>query len=193
MGEVAALQGDRYLVRSDEGEFWSERATSCMLLPVVGDRVLLCAQLPDEVYVLAVLARPPNCIQRTTLGEGVTLDVTQPGHLEICAQSAVRVQTAEVGVVARSANVMVSQLSSVVRDAFFGFTTARWVGDVFEASVGRMAQWMGSSQRTVKGLDHVRAGSSEVFVDQIMSLNGKQVLITAEKLARIDGDQVHIG
>lgn len=193
VGEISAVQAGRYLVRTGDGEFLSERAESCLLLPVIGDRVLLSAQLPEEVHLLAVLTRSRKCTRTIVVGEGATLAVSEPGHLEISAQTTLRLRSAEIGLLAQKASVMISQISTTIRDAFLGFSTVRWVGDTVEASVGRVTQWIGASQRTVRGLDQVRSGSCDVLVDQVMTLQGKQVLISAEKLARIDADQVHIG
>ncbi len=193
IGEIVALQEERYLVRSDGGDFLSQRAESCLLLPTVGDRVLLTAQLPDDVFLLAVLERSRSSSRTLSLGEGTSIEVDRPGHLLINADSALRLRCTEMGLVAQRANLLVGQFSSTVRDAFFGFSAARFVGEIVETSLHRVVQWFGSSHRTVGGLDCTRAGSVDIHVDQVMNLQGQQVMVSAEKLVRVDGDQVHIG
>lgn len=193
VGQVVDSSGGRLSVHTDSGEFCCERAASCLLLPAPGDRVLLSAQLPDEIYVLAVLVRRPGTPRQTELGEGVVLEVGEPGRLEISAKSTLQLRTGDISLLAQKANMLVAEVSLTVREALIGFAALRWVGGLLEGSVDRVSQWMGASQRTVKGLDQSRSGSSEVCVDQIMSVRGQQVLISAEKLAKIDGDQVHIG
>ena len=193
VGQVVDSRESRLSVRTESGEFFCERAASCLLLPTIGDRVLLSAQLPDEIYVLAVLVRHPGTLRQTELGEGVVLEVGQPGRLEISATNTLQLRAGDIGLLAQSASMLVAKVSLTVREAFIGFTAVRWVGGLLEGTADRVTQWIGASQRTVKGLDQSRSGSSEVNVDQIMSIRGQQVLISAEKLAKIDGDQVHIG
>lgn len=192
MGEVLALDEERCLIRTDSGELWAERAASCLLLPAHGDKVLVSACLPDQIFLLAVLVRESGNRQ-TILGPGVTLEVRHEGDLKLSARSGLHLESGEFTLAAKKASIFLAQVSTFTQDFFASFTNARWVGALAEATIDRVSQCFGSSHRRVRSLDQVLAGSCELVAEQVMNVQGQQVLISAEKLARVDADQVHIG
>lgn len=192
-GVVQSIDGGHCIVGGEWGNLGVRRAASCQLLPAIGDLVLISGSLPDQVYLIAVLERRGPAPLRTSLGEAVTLSVDKPGTLTIDAAQALNLTAGEVNVVGRTARLLVSEVKACAREAVFSLQTARLIGDVFESSLGRLSQFLGSSQRTVEGLDQTRSGDIDCRATQTISLHGQHLFANADKLVRIDGDQVHIG
>ena len=47
--------------------------------------------------------------------------------------------------------------------------------------------------KIVEELDHVRAEQIDYAVEKRLSLHGENALITAQHLAKVEGDQIHLG
>lgn len=176
------------------GEVLALRAASCQLVPEIGDEVLLAgAPTPGPAYVLAVLVRHEATVQRTLLGTGVVLQVPAEGQLHVQASSQMRLQAPDVALVGDTTRVLARRLLAVAQETVLTSRATRLVGDALEATLSRVSQWLGHSERHVKGLDQTRAGHVDLKADQVLQLHGQQLLASADKLARLDGDQVHIG
>ena len=192
-GTVRAGDDVGYIVEGEWGRLGARRAASCQLLPEPGDMVLISGSLPDQVFVIAVLERRGPAPLRTRLGEDVTLSVETAGRLTVSAERSLTLKADDVGVIGRSAHLIVSQLKASARAAVFSLQSSRLIGDLVETSLGRLSQLLGSSQRTVEGLDQTRSGDIDYRAAQTVSLHGQHLFADADKLVRIDGDQVHIG
>jgi len=92
----------------------------------------------------------------------------------------------ELKVTAASGNVAVSRLS---------FVSSLVQGEI---RAGRLLaesvyQRMKRSYRVVDELDQVKAERIDYEAKEDVSLHGKNALITAEGLIKVDGDQIHLG
>lgn len=192
-GVVLAIDDSGCIVAGEWGRLGARRAASCQLLPEPDDLVLISGSLPDQVFVIAVLERRGPAPLRTRLGEQVTLSVESAGALTIDAAHALKVKADDVSVIGRSARLLVSELKANARAAVVSLQSLRLIGDVVETSLGRLSQLLGSSQRTVQGLDQTRSGDIDCRAERTLSLHGQHLFADADKLVRIDGDQVHIG
>jgi hypothetical protein len=192
-GTVMSVEAGRYIVAGDWGSLAVKRALSCQLLPEPGDVVLVSGSLPDQAYLIAVLERRGPAPLCTALGEGVSLRVDEPGRLSVQATQSLHLKADEIGIVGRTARVLLAEVQACAKQAVFSLQSTRLIGDVLESSLGRLSQFLGSSQRTVQGLDQTRSGDIDCRAEHTVQLHGQQVFATAEKLVRLDGDQVHIG
>lgn len=192
-GSVLAVDNDHYIVGGDWGSLSARRALSCLLMPAQGDLVLVSGCLPDQVYLIAVLERKGPAPLCTKLGEDVSLRVDRPGQLSVVSARTFSLHSGDISVSGSSGRVLLAEFQAVVRQAVLSLQTTRLIGDVFESSLGRLSQFLGSSQRTVQGLDQTRSGDIDCRSENTIQLHGQQVFASAEKLVRLDGDQVHIG
>jgi len=192
-GTVLSVADGCYIVGGDWGSLSTRRAASCQLLPEPGDLVLISGSLPDQAYLIAVLERRGPAPLCTSLGEEVSLRVEGPGRLSVQAAQSLSLKAGDISIVGRTGRVLLAEIQACARQAVFSLQTTRMIGDVFESSLGRLSQFLGSSQRTVKGLDQTRSGDIDCRSEHTIQLHGQQVFVTADKLVRLDGDQVHIG
>lgn len=149
------------------------RAASCLVPPRVGDRVAVVVASPTEAYIIAVLT--PH--ERTT--------VAVDGELSIEA-GAVSVTTRRARLVAQEAAVVARKLAS-------SFDRSTLVGRALDVVADVVTQRAGSSVRTTAGLDRTSAGTVELRAETALHATGRQTLVTGEQLAKINGDQVHVG
>lgn len=192
-GTVMSFNEGRYIVAGDWGSLAVKRALSCQLLPEPGDLVLVSGSLPDLAYLIAVLERHGPAPLCTELGEGVSLQVGGSGRLTVQAAQSLSLKANEIGVVGRTGRVLLAEMHACAKLAVFSLQSTRLIGDVLESTLGRLSQCLGSSQRTVQGLDQTRSGDIDCRAERTVQLHGQQVFATADKLVRLDGDQVHIG
>jgi len=192
-GIVLASDDAGYIVGGEWGSLGARRAVSCQLLPEPGDLVLISGGLPDQVFVIAVLERRGPAPLRTQLGDEVTLSVETSGALTVSAARALSLKADTIGVIGRSARVIASNIKATAREAVFALQSTRLIGEVVETAFDRLSQVLGSSQRTVQGLDQTRSGDIDYRASRTVSLHAQHVFAGADKLVRIDGDQVHIG
>lgn len=191
--QVLAIAGDDYRVGADWGSLSARRAASCQLLPAVGDKVLVSGNLPDQVYLIAVLERSPDAPLETRLGEGVTLRVPAAGQLHIATDRQLYLHSDEMLLQGRQGHLVFSHFKAIVAEAILGLRQGRLFGDLFETSLARLSQLLGNSHRTVQGLDQVRCANLDYQAEQTVHIHGRDVLADAEHLMRVDGDQIHIG
>lgn len=192
-GEVQDVSGNDYRVTGEWGSLNARRAASCQLLPALGDTVLISGTLPEQVYVIAVLERHSDAPLCSSLGEGVTLSVDAPGKLAISTTRQLKLDSDEMLLKGKQATVIFSQLKTIAGEAVLSIRQGRLFGDLFETSLSRLSQLLGTSHRVVQGLDHTRAANIDCQADETVHIHGRNVLTDAEKLMRVDGEQVHIG
>jgi hypothetical protein len=168
-GHVLGCTGRRIRVALPSGERWADVATSCIVAPAVGDRVLV-VHSGEEAYVLAVLAQSREGEARLVFEHGVSLEVPK-GRLRLLAK--------ELELVGDS-------LSSKTK-------TIRFVAETFDTVAGRIYQRAVNFLRRTDELDRVEAKCIDLKAEQLLHVHGENAITTAEQLVKIDGAQVHVG
>ncbi len=201
-GEVCGSDHEGLIrVRTADGEVKARRAASCLVWPDEGDRVLVSGVQPDALFIIAVLehrsasplrlAMPGETVVTVADGAGLSLDLE--GELALRSRSRLQLQGEELLVHAGRATLVCRQLKTLARDAFASLRNARLVGTLLEATVERVRLLAGHSERRVQGLDLARSGSMDYGAEQTVQLHGQNLLASAEKLVKVDGDQIHLG
>jgi hypothetical protein len=175
VGVVLSREGDRYLVQGAQGAFSARRAASCLLAPETGDRVWFCGDLSQGLYLSAVLER----------GQTPARISLRADELELAAAKTT-LQTDEAVLSAR-------KVTGVGREATWSFASIKVVSDLFESFADRLLQFARWSQRSVDGLDQVRARQIDHRAEQSMQLSAQNLIADASQLVKIDGEQIHLG
>lgn len=195
----ALLDNGRFLVELDDGrQLRGKRAWSCLVLPEPEDRVALI-ETGADCFVVAVLERPG----------GGSLEITLPGETHICSGShPLRLSGAELEVRATRRmelhapqavvhgtrlRVVCDEIHSVVRKAISVVTESRLVSRLTELITDRFCLAAQTSERAVASLDRTHCGHLDLQADNTVRIQGENVLAGAEKLVRLDGDQIHLG
>jgi hypothetical protein len=199
-GTVMECLPDGIRVSTDGGELFAKRALSCLIEPVEGDRVLVAGDLHDEVFVIAVLERLDASPVTIAVDGDLTLGVPR-GRLSIAAEKGIDMVTAadmtlagsELTVRAPRSQVLLDHLTYIGSKVFAQVQVVKLVGELFDAVLDRISHKVKRSYRIVEEIDCVRSGQIDYRAEKNMSLRGKNALVTADELIKMDADQIHLG
>ena len=193
-GLVLAVAGDGLCtVQTAQGELCARQAASCLLAPVAGDRVWLSGDLAHGLYVTAVLLRgDPAAPARVALPPDSTIDVAE-GALTLRADTLQLIGRQRLSAQADTAAISARKLTGVGREAVWSFGRIKVVSELLESFADRLIQFSRWSQRTVEGIDQVRSGQIDYRAEQTMQLQAENLVANAANLAKLDGQQIHLG
>lgn len=178
-GVVSRADGERsWSVDTDAGAVTCRRSHSCLVEPEVGDFVLIATGTGRGGFVLAVLEREPGA-STTLRTDGDARFEVPGGRLSLSARDAVEVAAPELSFLGRIVRAEAQRLDAVL-------------GHV-DAVLERVSQRVKRSYRFVEEIDAVRAEQIDYRAAQNLSARGKNTLLTAEDLVKVDGAQIHVG
>ena len=199
LGRVLPSVSGGLFVRAARGDVEAKRAASCLIVPAVGDSVLLVST-ERGAFVTAVLEREPGAKSTIALDGDLELRL-EKGRFAVAAQEGVDlVSGKDVSVVASGlrvnaveGNVVLQRLSFLGGAVRAELEKLKLVASTFDATLERLSQKVKRSYRSVEELDQVRAGSIDYTAKSVMSLHAENALVTAEELVKVDGEQIHLG
>jgi len=198
---VEGRDGTTFLVRAGADVLHARRAKGCLIEPEKGDTVLVARTEHYGSFVLSVL------VGATERGESV---VSVDGNLTLRAKSGTvsivggeGVNVASGGelavnapsVVARTMNasVFADTLSYVGRRLDAQVDRARFLGQALETAFDRVTSRVKQSFRTIDEIERVKAKELHVAAESTLKMHGKNTIMTAEKVVKLDGEQIIIG
>lgn len=203
-GYVVRIAGATFVVRVGDGnaatEYEARRATSCLLDPVLGDRVLLVLFGDGSAFVLAVLERTEEGPATASMDRDLTLRVPG-GSLNLVAKDGVGiVSTGDVSIVGASLDVKAGEgrvslerLTVLGRQLLAEVTSVKLVAGAVDTVLDRWVQKVKRAYRTVEELDQVRAKRIDYSAEKTMHLDAENTLVTASELVKLDGEHIHLG
>lgn len=198
-GDLEGAEGG-LRVRTRSGTYPVKRAVSCLIEPVAGDRVLVAHDGDDPVFVLAVLERASAAPSRVVFGADAEFFAPR-GRIEIGARDGIRIaspQSVELTSHQLRVNAADAQLT-LERTSFAGTVlntcvdTVKLVATSLDAVLDRWTQRVRQSLRRVDELDQLKAGQIDHAARDTLALHGKNTLVTANQLVKVDGEQIHVG
>jgi hypothetical protein len=200
IGNITESGPDGFSICTDHGIFQTRRAVSCLIEPVVGDRVLIAGDPTDDLFIIAVLERfdaaPLQIVADRDLSIGIKkgqFSIAAAKGVHFVSSGEISLTSAELTVNAVKGNVFLDRLSYLGRQLFVEIDGIKLVGRFFDAVFERIAHKSRWSYREVEDIDQVRSGQIDYRSAKNLNLRGKHALITAEELVKIDGDQIHLG
>jgi hypothetical protein len=173
---------------------------SCLVAPEAEDGVLVAVAEDGRVFILAVLDRREGAAVRLE-AEGDLLLRLRNGRFAVAAQEGIELATA------KEASVISGGLRVNAAEARVGLDRLSYLGRFVEAEVeqvklfagsldsvlGRLWQRVKRSYRVVEEVDHVRADQIDYAAKKNAQIRGRNALVTAEQLVKLDGEQIHLG
>jgi hypothetical protein len=201
LGSVVGVEEGLLVVETETRRVLARRATSCLLEPAPGDVVLVAAvDFDHHAYVLAVLEReagaPGNIVADGDLAiklPGGALDVVAADGVHVVSEKEVSVVSGAVQVNAVDGSVALERLSFLGKFLRAEIGKAKVFGETLDSLLDRVSQRVKRSYRIVEECDHVRAEQLDYAAKKRLSLHGENTLITAQHLAKVEGDQIHLG
>ena len=199
-GALERRDGATLLVRIGGELVEARRAKGCLVEPEVGDTVLV-ARSDDGSFVLSVLVGANPERGSVVAVEGDLTLRSSSGRVAVVGNEGVSVTSgAEVAVnapslVARTmtASLFADTLSYLGRRVEAQVDRVKVVGQALETAIDRVSSRVKHSFRTIEEIERVKAGELHVDVDATLNLHGKNTLMTAEKLVKLDGEQISLG
>ncbi len=189
---VVALDDDSLRVRTARGERWATRATSCLVAPAAGDEVALFDTGDGRLYVIAILQSDQAGVEIAVDGDlrlsarGGTCSVTGTQGVALATEGRVSVRANEGMFLLEKLTV---RAASLLLHTDAARVAARAVDGFFE----RVSQTAKLWHRKVEELDHLRTGRADYAATHEISMRAEHFVVGAEKLAKIDAEQIHIG
>ncbi len=199
-GHIIDAERERYRVESDSGTVEAIRASSCLIQPRPGDKVLICSQLEGPSYVLAVLERraegPLDMLVDTDIIIGskrgsVTLQSNK--NLELDSGQSIELKSPRLSAKFEFAQLVFTSLSYMgqVLDATLG--KLKTTSHVIETIAERVQQTFKNSYKTVEESEFMKAGSIHHLASKLLNIRGRYSVITAKKDVKINGRHIHMG
>jgi hypothetical protein len=198
VGVVEGAAEDFLSVRLGARRLLARRATSCLVDPVVGDRVL-CAEEEGGGFVLAILERATDA--PTVIATTGDLELAPRGKLTVTAPTGVHVATArEMTLTSTSLEVVTEQASVVWKALQVAGRTLRAevarlevVSEESTSITGRLMQRAKRAFRVVDQVETLRAGQVDVLAETNLRMHGQTALVTSDDLVKVDGKQIQLG
>lgn len=193
-GQVVDILSNGSIVVESEGLGWHCRqAASCLLAPQTGDKVLFARSDDDQLWLLAVLERACPERQAHIIVKGSLSISTQGGSLTLNSEQQLALHSHTLQVNSTHGECAIGSLEYRGDNVNAHIGIGRWIGERCESvwhTVTHLSQVM---FRQVKQTEHVRAGQLDYQAQDYLRLHARNTLITADKIAKIDSDQIHVG
>lgn len=196
---VAAEHDGGYSLRTAVGMVRAERAASCLVAPALGDLVIVAHSRAGESFILAVLRRSGEETAIEVDGDlrirsrGGQVLVSAREDVSIAAGRTVGVSASALRLDAAAATVAFERLRYLGRSLVAELDTARTVATTLESVVDRISVRVKRSFRRVEEIDSVKANHIAYAAESTLSLRSDHAVITAERLVKVDGKQIHMG
>ncbi|MVW78018.1 DUF3540 domain-containing protein [Bordetella sp. 02P26C-1] len=189
-----------YVVECDGRPWTARRAASCLLTPQLGDQVMISGPDASRVYLIAVVeqAEPAHSALETAgdmvlrAGSG-NLTLEAPQALRLNGKEEVTVETPSLRLQAQAADFTANTLTYIGNEVAATVGSTRLVGKVYEAVMDRLSLLSRITFRVAEEVEHVRTGSLDYRADKSARVHGAYTMITADKLVKVDGKQIHMG
>jgi hypothetical protein len=199
-GIIVADEHDNILIRNSTGTYRAQRATSCLVKPEIGDLVLFCVTEADFGYILAILERKEECTTTISINGNLDLNVDS-GSFSVTALDGVALSSPrvlsmispEINVNATKGDVTVQRLTFTGN--FFQATLKqiKLFADNFDSLLERLHQRIKRSYRFIEETDQLRADKIDHRAEELLQMHGKNAVINAKELIKLDGEQIHVG
>jgi len=198
-GATVRAVTDRVIAVERAGErTMARRAASCLLAPRAGD-VVLCAEVDAAAYVLAVLERDAEGTELEVDGElairsrAGSVRVGAAGDVELSADRAVRLRGKAMALVSEEGSWVGRELRLLGEQLTLDAARIRQVSTFAERVASSLKERFGRTYRDVEDHEHVRAGSVTYSLRHLLRYHADTAVMTAKKLIKLDGDQIHLG
>lgn len=198
-GVIIARSGrDVHIAR--DGRIGEARvAFGCVVEPEPGDRVLT-SMADGTTWVTAVLERSSQASMRLCADGDVSI-VSMRGNVSLMAAQSLnldagkhaRLAAAEIDLHATVARFVLDELLQFGRRASLLVGKIRYVSEIIETFAEHVLTRVQRSTRFVEESDHILAGDIDHRAESTLQMRARTMLMTADVVARIDADQIHMG
>lgn len=195
---VADLGHGNFLLDMHGGTLACKRAASCLLHPDTGDKVLVSGPSRQQSYLIAVLER--DSARTARIGVAGAMAIGYGGALQLLSDDAIGLECAALSLASdrlairtESALVVAQELSYHGRQWQGALGVLRHTGQALEMLLDKVRQVARICYRQVEQTDHLRAGQLDYQARDYVRVHGDHVMVTSNKLLKMDSKQIHLG
>jgi Protein of unknown function (DUF3540) len=199
MGTVTKVEASVFVVRMSTGTCVDATlAASCLVRPTEGDLVALLPVPTRGHFIVAILERASDEAIALSAPSGLTVSVSK-GRFTVAAEGIdlvakdIALHSHKTTVDAQSIRFSFREFAAFGAEVLLNADTfklaGRFASAVFESVMHRAAR----SYRVISELEHMTGRQLSYTVSENVSLHGKNNLMTAEDLVKVDGKQIHVG
>jgi hypothetical protein len=200
VGKVIAV-GTPIIVETDAGRIGARRAASCLMESTPGDTVLVCITGGNEAYVLAILTRDDDSSPAIISAPGdLNLDLPNgkmrlraSAGLALASPQEISLTAHQISLGAARGEAMLTECLLVGKKLGAQVEALSLFAQTVSSTLGTVYQKMSRFFRKVEGIEQVQAGELDLQARDSLSLHGRHTIMTAEKLVKVDGAQIHLG
>ena len=197
---VLLVEGRACTVEIDGLALPARRAAGCLLAPEPGDLVLLSVA-EGGAYVLSVLERaaadrPGTLDHAAGLAiEASAGDVTlrAAGTVGLIGGETVHLAGRDLLMQAHTASLTAERSFVRSQDTTLQGDQVSVIAQTIKTLADRSIGSFKSVLRKISGVDHTQASQHSVEATELLSLRGRQSMVTARSDIRIDAERIHIG
>lgn len=197
--DVVRISDNQIIVHAGGRPVRAQRAAMCLVEPRVGDRVLLGSST-RQAHVLGVLTRAHEGADRLSVDGDLELrashgrvTVAAREDIELTAAGETSITSSRFNLRALEGSVFVGHLRALCSVITGETSKLSVVAEQLESLVERVRQRVKRSYRFVEEFDQLRARHIDHRAKQTVRVHAENTVITADKLAKVDGEQIHIG
>lgn len=189
-----------FFLQGSIGEFRARCALSCLVMPEIGDTVLVSiSEDPLSSYILAILLRPST--QHCTVKlPGETTLLTSSGNLvmqgetiAVQGKESLQLEAPRFELEALVAEVRVKLLHSWFEQLQNHIVNLKTIAQNMTTIVERKLTRARESFRWIEQTDETRAGRVHMLIKNRLQVQAKHASINAEGLVKIDGQKIDLG
>jgi hypothetical protein len=199
-GYVIEALEQTWVLQVDDDLIEARRALSCLVEPEPGDRVLAAVSTDGEAFLLAVLERPETSDIHIRVEGDLKLgaasgriSVSSAQGMDFLTPNDIAMTATDMELNAKQASVSFATLSYLGQQALAQLQKVKLVGGLWESVMEHVFQRTRTSHRIVDDMEQLRSGQLDYRASKNMNLRGKNTLMTAEELVKVDGGQIHLG
>ncbi|NDL64397.1 DUF3540 domain-containing protein [Acerihabitans arboris] len=192
VGRVINILPDGCYIVCHQQRGWQCRlAASCLLQPQPGDEVLVAGN-DAQLWLLAVLDRADN-LQPWSLRVAGDLHIAAQGALTLHGAERLELRAPALAIRADRGDCRVGRMryhgQSLSARVDICCIVGKRLESVWQTLVQISHRWL----RKVTQTEHARVGQLDYQAVDYARIHGQNVMITAEAVARLDSEQIHLG
>ena len=196
---VQSIQQDGSYIVDSDGYVWTcQRAASCLLMPQLGDTVLISGPNAEQVYLIAVIKQSSPTqsliqVQGELRLEANQLTLKTQETLSLSSQDALLMQSEQVQLATDQAHFLVNDMHYVGKQVQSQIGIVRLLGKVYESIVERLSFMSKDSYKVTENVEHSRAGTLDIQAEQSARIHANYTMLTGKDLVKVDAKQIHMG
>ncbi len=119
--------------------------------------------------------------------------ISAAAGVDIVSTGAVAMTSSEVHLRAKKGSVAVDDLGFFGRLVRAEVTKVALVAQEVDSALTRLTQRAKRVFRFVEEIDQTRAGTVDLRAENLLALRGENAVVSARVLAKVDGEQIHLG